>query len=294
MRDLQPDLLARLAAGATTLCTCWTVQRRDGAILGFTDHDEVVDLDGLLCTPASALASSALETTLGLAPGNGEVAGALISEAISESDIASGRYDGAAVERWLVDWTATGLRVLLFRGSLGEIVREGASFRAEVLGLSSALNQPIGRVFQPRCDARLGDTRCGVDVGRAGLSGSATVLASDGRRLLLAGLDDVSPGWLAGGKLDWLTGASAGRSAGIAADVAKPDGRALTLSGEADDAGSVGDTVRVTVGCDGCLETCANRFGNAVNFRGFPHMPGDAWALAPYPAPDGRHDGGSL
>jgi uncharacterized phage protein (TIGR02218 family) len=38
---------------------------------------------------------------------------------------------------------------------------------------------------------------------------------------------------------------------------------------------SVGDAVTVTTGCDKQLETCRAKFGNAVNFRGFPHMPGN-------------------
>lgn len=294
MRDLQPDLLARLEAAATTLCSCWRVKRRDGTHLGFTDHDEAIDLDGVLCAPASALATSAQETALGLAAGTGEVAGALMSDAISAADVASGRYDGAAVERWLVDWAAPHLRVLVFRGTLGEIVREGTAFRAEVLGLSADLNHPIGRVFQPRCDARFGDARCGVDATRPDLSGVASVLSVDGPKVVVAGLAGVSAGWLAGGRMTWLSGAHAGRVVGIASDVEMPDGRALTLSQDADAPAAPGDTGRATVGCDGCIKTCADRFGNALNFRGFPHMPGDAWALAPYPAQGGRHDGGPL
>lgn len=294
MRDLHPDLLARLKAGATTLCTCWTVERRDGVILGFTDHDRAVVLDGLVHAPASAWTTSAQELSLGLAAGNGEVAGALMSEAISEADVASGQYDGAGVERWLVDWSEPHLRVLLFRGSLGEIVREGAAFRAEVLGLSAALNRPIGRVFQPRCDARFGDVRCGVDASRPDLSGVASVVTVDRLRVIVAGLDGVANGWFAGGTMAWLTGVLAGRSVGIAADDETRDGRMLTLSNDAHTSPAPGDTGRATVGCDGCLETCADRFGNARNFRGFPHMPGDAWVLAPYPAPGGRHDGGAL
>ena len=39
MRAIDPELQARLDGGATTLCRCWRVRRRDGVELGFTDHD---------------------------------------------------------------------------------------------------------------------------------------------------------------------------------------------------------------------------------------------------------------
>lgn len=38
---------------------------------------------------------------------------------------------------------------------------------------------------------------------------------------------------------------------------------------------AAGDTFAVTAGCDKRLPTCRDRFNNVVNFRGFPHIPGN-------------------
>ena len=54
-----------------------------------------------------------------------------------------------------------------------------------------------------------------------------------------------------------------------------------------------GDAFVVSAGCDKRFETCRDRFANVANFRGFPHMPGNDFALS-YPTVDGGHDGGSL
>ena len=54
-----------------------------------------------------------------------------------------------------------------------------------------------------------------------------------------------------------------------------------------------GDAFTVTAGCDKSFEMCRSRFSNAVNFRGFPHMPGTDRALA-YAGNGGEMDGGSL
>ena len=37
---------------------------------------------------------------------------------------------------------------------------------------------------------------------------------------------------------------------------------------------AAGDDFVVRAGCDKRLETCRDRFANVVNFRGFPHIPG--------------------
>ena len=56
----------------------------------------------------------------------------LHSEAITEDDILLGRYDGAAVETWRVNWRDVSQRLLLRRATIGEIVREDGVFRAEL------------------------------------------------------------------------------------------------------------------------------------------------------------------
>jgi uncharacterized phage protein (TIGR02218 family) len=42
------------------------------------------------------------------------------------------------------------------------------------------------------------------------------------------------------------------------------------------------DLFVVTAGCDKRFETCRTKFANAVNFRGFPHLPGNDF-VAPMP-----------
>ncbi len=63
---------------------------------------------------------------------------------MTEVDIAAGRFDGAEVTAWLVDWTDVTARKVLFRGSLGEITRSGGAFSAELRGLMEWLNWPRG------------------------------------------------------------------------------------------------------------------------------------------------------
>jgi len=41
-----------------------------------------------------------------------------------------------------------------------------------------------------------------------------------------------------------------------------------------------GDRFIITAGCDKQFSTCRKKFSNALNFRGFPHMPGNDFVLS--------------
>jgi uncharacterized phage protein (TIGR02218 family) len=293
MRVLDPRLRARLDSGATTLCRCWRLDRRDGLSLGFTDHDDDLVFEAVRFSARSGAIASAQETATGLAPGTVEMAGALQSDAISENDIAAGLWDGARVRRWLVDWREPDVRALLFDGALGEITCEGGAFRAEALGPAAGLNRPIGRAFTRGCDARLGDARCGVDLSAPALRGEGTVTRAlgPGRFEATLAAGGASQGF-AEGLLAWTGGANAGLTAAVAADGAGESGRMLALAAEAAAPIAPGDAFTVTLGCDGGFASCRDKFANTLNFRGFPHLPGDDW-VASYPRAGDLADGGS-
>ena len=292
MRPLHPDLQARLDGGATTLCRCWRIARTDGRILGFTDHDAAVVFDGVVHAAETGLEGAAIERATGLAADDLSVMGALSADAITEADVAAGRYDGAEVRLWLVDWSAPELRHLLFAGSLGRIERRGGAFTAEVEGLSAPLNRPRGRAFLPVCDAEFGDGRCRIDAAGPAVSAECVVEAVDrDRTLRVSGLEGFSAGWFALGRAEWLDGANAGLRGALRAHEGGSPARLAFWSAPAVTP-APGDRLRVTAGCDKRFETCRDRFANALNFRGFPHIPGDDWVAA-YPVEGEANDGGS-
>jgi uncharacterized phage protein (TIGR02218 family) len=145
MKSLPPGLQDHLDSGATTLCWCWMIARRDGATQGFTDHDLPVAFDGVTCEAASGFTASEVQSTLGLAVDNLTVTGALSSATLNEHDLAAGLYDDAGIEIWRVNWASPDQRVLMRKGNLGQVSRGKTAFQAEVRGLAHRLNQPVGR-----------------------------------------------------------------------------------------------------------------------------------------------------
>ena len=281
MKQLDDALTAHLQSGATTLCWCWRLTRRDGTTLGFTDHDRDLAFDDTTFEAASGFTASEIRDQVGLSVDNLEVTGALISDRLSEIALAAGDFDDAAIEIFRVNWQDTTQRVLMRSGSLGEVRRAGTAFSAEVRGLAHYLQQPKGRLFQYTCDADLGDTRCGVDLTSSSYRAVATVLAIIGtRRLVAHGLDDYASGWFNRGILAFTSGANATRAMEIKSHTHRGGLVEIELWQPMGEPIAVSDAFTATAGCDKRLDTCTARFANAINYRGFPHMPGNDFVAA--------------
>lgn len=294
MRTIPSALQARLDSGVTRLCRCWVITRSDGVVLGFTEHDEDVVVDGVTCRAGSGLTGSEVTQTLGLAVGGSELSGALADDTLNEDDLAAGRYDGAKVDLWLVDWSEPDLRVLLARGTLGEVRREGNAFTAEMRGLAEQLAAPTGRLYTATCSADLGDARCGVDLDDPAFRGNGSVTALVATsRFTANGLGGFDDGWFTAGKLTFTGGANAGLSVEVKRH-GKDSAVTLDLWQAMPQPVEAGDTFTVTAGCDKRFATCRDRFANSVSFRGFPHIPGNDFLVRHPVQGEPGHDGGSL
>jgi hypothetical protein len=163
MRDIPEEMAARIESGAATLCHAWVLTSADGAVQGFTDHDRDLTLDGVVCRADSGWTSGAWEAGAGLTAGSMAIGGGLDSEALTEADIEIGRYDGARVEVWKVDWARPDLRIRLWVGTIAKLQRDGDRFLADLRGPLAALERVVGRTYGRDCDAVLGDGRCSVE-----------------------------------------------------------------------------------------------------------------------------------
>ncbi len=287
------ELHDHLATGITTVSRCWAVTRADGVRYGFTDHDGDLEFDGLTFRADTGLSAKALTQATGLSVDNTEAMGALRDDALSEADIEAGRFDGAEVLSWLVNWRDVSQRRIMFRGTIGEMRRMNGAFHAELRGLTETLNRPTGRVYQAPCSAVLGDATCRVDLSDPLYAyEGATIAVDDNRAVTLESLSGFEDGWFQRGSLTVLTGAAAGLSGAIKRDRTTPAGRVLDLWQALGAALAPGDRVRITAGCDKRFGTCRAKFANAINFQGFPDIPSEDWMLV-YPQRAKALGGGS-
>jgi uncharacterized phage protein (TIGR02218 family) len=257
---LQPEL--------TSIAFCWRVERRDGVALGCTSHDRDLLIDGLLYRASPGMLPSAVALSDGFEVNGADVSGALTSDAITEDDLAAGRWDGTAVSLFMVDWSdPEGGQSPIARGELGEISQTGRGFTAELRGPTAALDRPAVEQTSPECRAELGDRRCRVDMAaRVRVTRVTAVIGTD--------CVDVAAGAngnaFAYGRLRWLMGANSG----LDGQVLHSAGARITLRDPITYPARIGDLVELAEGCDKAFATCRQRFGNALNFRGEPHLPG--------------------
>ncbi|HEX2843310.1 DUF2163 domain-containing protein [Hyphomicrobium sp.] len=276
MKQLSNGLAAHVASGATTLCWCWLLIRRDGARQGFTDHDRDIEFNDTMFEAAAGMTASEIRDTVGLSVDNLEVTSAMTSERLSEADLAAGLYDNASVEIYRVNWVAPEQRVLMRSGNLGEVKRSGSAFAAEVRGLAHALGETKGRLFQYACDADLGDQRCTINLDNPLLRGEgALVEVTSPRRFTVSGLDAFESGWFTHGLLSFTSGAAEGQAVEIKKHTKAGGLVSIELWSRARLPLEPDQTFTVTAGCDKRVGTCRTKFANVVNFRGFPHMPGN-------------------
>lgn len=263
--------------------------------MGFTDHDRDIILDGTTFVAGTGLDASQAHVSLELAVGGADVQGAFDAASLTEADLASGLYDDASVEIWIVDWNDPANRVLMDVATIGEVRRSEFSFVAELRSLAHRFDEAIGRSFQRACSADLGDARCRVDLTDPAFATTGTVVRGQGQSTVLVTLDaGFASGFFTGGTLTVTIRARArangSRSARTRRRLPGMWSPAIQQLGML----VAGDLV----GHDGRLrqipETCRGKFDNIVNFRGFPHMPGNDVMLSYPNSHMPEMDGGSL
>ena len=251
----------------TSLAFCWRVERRDGAGFGLTSHDSKLWIGGVEYVAEPGMLPAAVQRELGLRPNNGEIAGAIHSDALDDGDLVVGRWDGARVRLFAVDWEKPDADSLpLMAGEMGEVRIEDEKYKAELNGAAVKLGRAICPETSPECRAELGDKQCRVDM--AGRGKRCAIVSVDGTGLVL---DQAVGDAMLWGRARFLTG----ENAGLASIVVAVVGTRIELRDTPRGPVAIGDRIELREGCDKRFATCSARFANAENFRGEPHLPGN-------------------
>jgi uncharacterized phage protein (TIGR02218 family) len=280
MRTVASGLAAHVLLSSTRLASFIKIDRRDGLTIGLTSHDEPVTVGALVYEPG--FDPSSVVSNTGLSIDNLEAKGILDSESITEADVDAGMWDYAEVHVFQANWKDPTLgTVKELRGWFGEFTFAGSGYTVELRNLAGALNTSIGELVGPGCSATLGDARCKVDLTEYTALGEVTAvtdnrefstdLASATVRLTPSSTGTPTLGYFNAGLLTWLTGANADRQIEVKGYLL--DG---SLALQLPMVGTVapGDTFSVSAGCAKSRDVCIAEFGNILNFRGFPDLPG--------------------
>lgn len=258
-----------MALEVTTLARLWKITRVDNTIFAFTDYDQDISYLGITYLHSSGFTASNIVTSDELNVDNLEVDSILSSDTITDADIFAKKWDYAVVEIWQVNYNdLTMLHEVLRKGRIGEVSTGRLAFKAELRGLTQNLQQDIGRLFLPACNADLGDSRCTVNLASFTVTGSVTAVTSNS--IFTDSSRAEASQYFQAGKLTWTSGLNNGYSI----EVKLFASMLFTLSEPMPYTVQVGDTYSVYAGCDKTTSVCNGTFSNIANHRGFPLLPG--------------------
>lgn len=276
-RNISSELATHLEGGHLTLATCTRVERLDGTIFGFTGHDKTLSIDSVDYEAGASVDASALRNQIGTGTDNLDILGLLDSNAITETDLKAGLYDGALIEVFLVNWADLTMgRLLLLKGTIGQITFSDGKYVAELVGLMQRLGQQIGELTSPTCRVKqLGDTRCQVNLASFTFAGKVVdgTPAPSRVEMTFASTTEAS-GYFDYGTVEFTTGPNTGIVREIKRHTLVAGEALIELQEPFPFDVTAGDQATLIAGCDRRFATCKAKFDNVVNFRGEPHLPG--------------------
>jgi len=270
MKNITTPLKNHLGQEVTTLCTCWKAIRTDGQVYGFTDLDIDITFEGVTYLSTAGYTPTAITTSSELNVDDLQVEAIITHDLITEADLYAGKWDYAEIDFFQLNYQdLTQGKMGLRRGWLGEVSAKNNSFVAEHRSLTQKLQQSIGRVIAPGCDAVLGDTRCALDLAAFTFAGVVETVTS--RREF----DDSSltqdDAYFDYGLVTWVTGDNAGLKMEVKTYLVGSVILQLPMPYEV----QVGDTYSIVAGCNKTTDHCKNKFVNYVNYQGYPDVPGN-------------------
>lgn len=290
MKNFSPEFLAHLRGPVTTLAVCWRVQKKNGELILATTHDRDIvitttnigqdlgspafDLTGVYRARA-AITPADIQKSSDMSVDNTEINGAipvLGGFDVSIADIEAGLLDAAPATEFVVNWqNPDNFQDVIKHGYLGQPSWTAErAYRVEHRGLTQVLQQTIGRTAGDRCDVHeFGDARCKFPVEDHTVDGVITAVTS--RRRFAASLtliDSPTPlDYFNLGKLRMTSGdndtyiqqVKNGAVGDVLGEIELYEPFPETLQ--------VGDTFRLSPGCDRLYLTCRDRFDNLINMR---------------------------
>lgn len=166
-KDISANLLTSIRQPNATIATCVEIRRRDGRVIRMTNHDTDLVVDDNLHRHDIPFQLSAIASGTSMATDNTQLTLFAADDGpITSGDFRDGLYDHADIRIYEVDYENLAYgKMTLRKGWFGPVDRnQYKKVEITVTGLLKILDFEVGRVYQPSCDADLGDHRCKIAV----------------------------------------------------------------------------------------------------------------------------------
>lgn len=274
MRNVPPALKAHLQQSVTTTCRLLKIQLKNGETHGLCTLDRDVEYAGTTYSAINGFDASVIASDASFGVDNAEGYALLSAEVpgITVEKVKRGELDDASWECFLVNYEdLTQGHILLDAGDLGEVrlVRDTV-YIPELVSFAMRLRQTTGHVDSRTCRAIFGSEAnsqlgCGVDVSTLWVTKSVLGIGEESNRVFSVDSLPYTPAELVPGRVEWLSGDNV--SARMYQVEIVGDNVIQLLEPVAFPI-QAGDSFRIRPDCDKRFETCRDRWGNKLNFKG--------------------------
>lgn len=275
MKSLTTALRNHYAQGSTTIARQWRLERPDGLVKTVTTCARDLLITGEVYESKDGLNPMAIQQSADGDVQNTTVDGALDDGFITEAEVVGGLWDNTFVTVFEVNYRDLTMgRAILFSGWIGNQNVGRSTFKAELRSLAQAMQQTTGRVYDPLCQALLGDAECKVDVEALRFTSALTGVTS--RRTFADSAATQASDYFGAGVFRIESGDYTGAQMEIYSFAAGVYVLALPLPVDP----TAGMAYSVIPGCRKRHERgsrnpsgtsdCIDKYNNVVNFRGYP------------------------
>jgi uncharacterized phage protein (TIGR02218 family) len=252
----------------SNIATCWKIILKNKKILYFTDADQDISLHQELYLSGYYFTPGAIFSSNELAQDNFTVSGTIDDKFISAKAILSGDFEQSYTELFLVDLSQEkSKKIILKTGWFGSIKYSKNKFTVEILSLGSKTTNNIGKSYCSSCRADFGDIYCKINKEKYSIKGEVSALDKVNSFVDYSRIE--ADDYFSNSVLLFNSGSQQNYQYNI---LNFYSGK-ITLDSVALLDIQIGDQYTIFIGCDKSLNTCINKFNNALNFRGEPYIP---------------------
>ena len=258
-----PDKLKEhLRGNILTLALCWKISSKNGKIFAYTNYDQDLMIDNICYKNNANMSSNNLNSSTTTKNEQFRSYATINNTEITLSNIENGLLDDAYVEIFIVNYQNIGQGIIILKsGNISKIKIIDNKLLLEIRSLKSVLNTEISKPFSKHCRAEFGDTQCGINIldNQINITNfifkKNNIIYSDQFKKYPDGyFEDFQCVY---NNISYKIIGSYNGNIIFYEDIQQSNFGKLSLIN----------------GCDKKFTTCSNKFNNAINFRGEPHIP---------------------
>lgn len=244
-----------------------------GATVYLTDHVRDVVIGANTYKTDSGYQFSGQVSESSMSPGVMDLDGIANLAGIGYDQIASGLFDNARIYAFATTWTAPIVdEEPLGVAILGKTTVKDNRYTIEMMMLVDALNQSVGKSYQPSCQKKFGGQEfAGCKIVLAPITVTGTITSVTSNLIFSDSARTEAADYFASGTIAFTSGSNAGLKP-LEIKSYLSDGTVETYEAFHYPV-SIGDAYTLIPGCRKRLEDCRDKWNNVVNFGGFSYVP---------------------